>query len=56
MRDYDPDYECENCFQNMAEVMNEGVAVCRRCDKELKRQARKAENKRRRREERDETY
>jgi len=53
MSNYDEDETCENCFIELAEVTNDGLVVCRICDKDLKRQARKAENKRRKREERE---
>lgn len=45
---------CEMCQLAIGEVMNKGTLVCRRCDKELKRQNRKIENAQHRREERNE--
>lgn len=51
------DYDfCEECQLAPGEVMNNGTLVCRRCDKELKRQSRKLENAQHRREERDENH
>lgn len=48
------DYDfCEECQVAPGEVTNEGSLVCRRCDKELKRQNRKQENAQKRREDRD---
>ena len=47
---------CEECQLAPGEVTNEGILVCRRCDKELKRQNRKLENAQHRREERNEDH
>lgn len=49
---YDEFEECEHCGVDPAEVLFGGSHVCRRCEKDLKRALRKAENVQRRREER----
>jgi len=45
---------CENCYVELGVIIQEGVFVCKRCQRELKKQVRKAENRRRKKEEREE--
>ena len=48
---------CDNCSREVGRgVLYNGVFVCQRCHKDLKKQDRKEENVRRKREEKNEDY